>query len=235
MALRLITETVEHVRTVIQEQTTPTGMKKPAYYIEGIFMQGNKKNQNGRIYPMETLIREAKRYHKDFIEQKRSYGELGHPDTPTVNLDRASHMIVELQQNGEDMTGKAKILSETPMGKIVTAILDEEGQLGVSTRGVGSLNQSPDGAVVQPDFYLAAVDIVADPSAPNAFVRGIMENKAWVWDNGVLRECAVEQMARAIDRAHRPTVSTEERSVVFLNTYGQFLNELRNGVTSKIR
>lgn len=234
MTLRLITETIHDVRAVVQEQETYNG-KKLAYFIEGIFMQGDVKNQNGRVYPAETLDREMQRYQKDFIERKRSFGELGHPDSPTVNLDRVSHMITEMRRDGKNFMGKAKVMSETPMGKIVCALINEGGELGVSTRGLGSLVDSSDGMVVQDDFFLSTVDIVADPSAPEAFVRGIMEGKAWVWEGGVYKECALDAVAKTIDAAHKPTVSSDDRRDLFVETFNQYLNTLRRGVQSNIR
>lgn len=234
MALRLITETIHGLRTIVEEQETYNG-KKTGYFIEGIFMQGDVKNQNGRIYPTDTLHREMQRYQKEFIDRKRAYGELGHPDSPTVNLDRVSHMITEMRRDGSNFVGKAKVMSETPMGKIVTALINEGGELGVSTRGLGSLVDTNDGMQVQDDFYLSTVDIVADPSAPEAFVRGVMEGKAWVWEGGVLKECALDAMAKTINAAHKPTVSHAERSELFVESFNQYLNALRRGVQSNIR
>lgn len=234
MALRLITETIHDVRTLVEEQETHQG-RKSAYFIEGIFMQGDVKNQNGRIYPSETLDREMQRYQKEYIDRKRAFGELGHPDSPTVNLDRVSHMITQMRREGKNFVGKAKIMSETPMGKIVKALIDEGGELGVSTRGLGSLIDTNDGMLVQDDFFLSTVDIVADPSAPEAFVRGIMEGKAWVWDSGVLKECALDVVAHTLDAAHKPTVSAETRQRLFVESFNQYLNALRRGVQSNIR
>ena len=172
------------------------------YFIEGIFMQANKKNRNGRIYPTEILQKEAKRYTEEFIKKKRAFGELGHPDGPTVNLDRASHMITSLVKEGKDFVGRAKIL-DTPNGKIVKCLIDEGARLGVSSRGMGTLKTDLNKSqIVQKDFYLAsAADIVADPSAPNAFVEGIMEGKEWIWDNGSLQEKDVEQARNNILKA----------------------------------
>jgi len=234
MALRLITETIHDVRTLVEEQETHQG-RKSAYFIEGIFMQGDVRNQNGRIYPSDTLDREMQRYQKEYIDRKRAFGELGHPDSPTVNLDRVSHMITQMRREGKNFVGKAKIMSETPMGKIVKALIDEGGELGVSTRGLGSLVDTNDGMLVQDDFFLSTVDIVADPSAPEAFVRGIMEGKAWVWDSGVYRECALDAVVQTLDAAHKPTVSTETRQGVFVESFNQYLNALRRGVQSNIR
>lgn len=198
-------------------------------------MQGNTKNQNGRIYPSETLEREMQRYQKEYIDRKRAFGELGHPDSPTVNLDRVSHMITELRRDGNNFYGKAKIMAETPMGKIVKALIDEEAQLGVSSRGLGSLRETHDGMEVQDDFFFSTVDIVADPSAPDAFVRGIMEGKSWVWDGGVLKECALEAVAQRIEQVHQPTVSTETRREVFIESFHSYLEALRHGVKSNIK
>ena len=233
MALKLITETVANVRTLVEETE---GAAKPAYFIEGIFMQGNKKNQNGRVYPTETLVREMLRYQKEYIDRKRAFGELGHPDSPTVNLDRVSHMITELKQEDDNFVGKAKVMVHTPMGNIVKALIDEGAELGVSSRGLGSLRDTDHGIMeVQDDFYFSTVDIVADPSAPDAFVRGVMEGKAWIWESGVLKECAVAQIAQTIEEVHHPTVSVEERSAALVESFNQFLTALRQGVQSNIR
>ena len=174
------------------------------YFIEGIFMQANKKNRNGRIYPTEVLQKEAKRYTEEFINKKRAFGELGHPDGPTVNLERVSHMIEELEEVDQNFMGRAKIL-DTPYGKIVKSLIDEGAQLGVSSRGMGSLKSGKDGiSEVQGDFYLAtAADIVADPSAPDAFVAGIMEGKEWVWDNGLLKETQIQKYKDKIEKSSR--------------------------------
>ena len=182
--MKLITEEVSRVKFIVEGK----GAKKKMY-IEGVFLQGEIKNRNGRMYPMETLAREVGRYNENFVDKGRALGELGHPDGPTVNLDRVSHKIVSLKESGNNFIGKAKILS-TPMGKIASNLLGEGVKLGVSSRGVGSLNKTNEGySVVGEDFTLAtAADIVADPSAPDAFVDGIMEGKDWVWDGGILRE-----------------------------------------------
>lgn len=231
MALKLITETVTNVRTIVED----TDAQKPAYYIEGIFMQGNKKNQNGRVYPTQTLQREMQRYQTEYIERKRAFGELGHPDSPTVNLDRVSHMITELTQDGDNFIGRAKVMVRTPMGNIVKALIDEGAQLGVSSRGLGSLKDADNGIMeVQDDFYFSTADIVADPSAPDAFVRGVMEGKSWVWESGVLKECAITQIAQQIEQAHMPAVSMESRSATLVESFQQFLGALRHGVKSKI-
>ena len=175
-----------------------------SYFIEGIFMQSDTKNRNGRIYPKEILQKEAKRYNIEFIQKKRAFGELGHPDGPTVNLERVSHMIEELQEVEQNFMGRAKIL-DTPYGKIVKNLIDEGARLGVSSRGMGSLKPTKDGIQeVQGDFYLAtAADIVADPSAPDAFVAGIMEGKEWIWDNGLLKETKIQEYKNQIEKSSR--------------------------------
>ena len=176
---------------------------KKEYKIKGIFMQADVKNRNGRIYPMEILQKEVKRYHKEYINEKRAFGELGHPDGPTVNLERASHMITSLTPDGKNFIGEAKIL-KTPMGEIVKNLMDEGAKLGVSSRGMGSLDQKNGANYVRSDFYLAtAADIVADPSAPNAFVEGIMEGKEWVWNNGSLVEAHVADLKKKFDVKQR--------------------------------
>jgi len=182
--MKLITEEIEQVEVIVENRNG-----KKNLFIEGVFLQGEIKNRNGRMYPMQTLAREVGRYNENFVEKGRALGELGHPDGPTVNLDRVSHKIVSLREDGNNFIGKAKILS-TPMGKIASNLLGEGVKLGVSSRGVGSLNKTNEGySVVGEDFTLAtAADIVADPSAPDAFVDGIMEGKDWVWDGGILRE-----------------------------------------------
>lgn len=194
--MKLITEVCEQVKPLILEEA---GAKH--YFVEGPFLQANIKNRNGRIYPLEILQREVNRYRKELIDEQRALGELGHPDSPTINLDRVSHMITEMNQSGRDFNGKAKILN-TPNGNIVKALIDEGVKLGVSSRGVGSLHTTSQGNVVGEDFYLAtAADIVADPSAPDAFVRGIMEGKEWVWDGGVLTEAQIAQYKQELQGA----------------------------------
>jgi hypothetical protein len=192
------------------------------YFIEGIFMQANKKNRNGRIYPTEVLQKEAKRYSDEFIVKKRAFGELGHPDGPTVNLERVSHMIEELEEVDQNFMGRAKIL-DTPYGKIVKSLIDEGAQLGVSSRGMGSLKAGRDGvSEVQGDFYLAtAADIVADPSAPDAFVAGIMEGKEWIWDNGLLKETQIQKYKDKIDNSSR-----KERESVLVEAFKDFIVKL---------
>ena len=169
-------------------------------YIEGVFLQGNLKNRNGRMYPVDTLAKEVSRYNESFVAKGRAVGELGHPDGPTVNLDRVSHKIVDLHQEGNNFVGKAQLL-ETPMGKIAKSLLAEGVTLGVSSRGIGTLKEDRDGLkVVGEDFQLAtAADFVADPSAPDAFVNGIMEGKEWVWEGGILREQFVDQTKKRIN------------------------------------
>lgn len=175
---------------------------KKNYFIEGIFMQSNIKNRNGRRYPLDVMTNEVKRYDKENIKKNRAFGELGHPDGPTINLERVSHMITNLEMDGENVRGKAKIM-DTPYGKIVKNLMDEGATLGVSSRGMGSLKQGRDGSSeVQGDFYLAtAADIVADPSAPDAFVNGVMESKEWVWDNGIIKEVNINSYKKAIQNA----------------------------------
>ena len=182
--MKLIREEIESVEFLVEQRNG-----KKSMYIEGIFLQGNIKNRNGRMYPSEVLRKEVSRYNESNIQSGRALGELGHPDGPTVNLDRVSHKIVSLKENGNNFIGKAKILG-TPMGKIASSLIEEGVKLGVSSRGIGSLKPTKEGFnVVGEDFMLAtAADIVADPSAPDAFVEGIMEGKDWVWDGGVLRE-----------------------------------------------
>ena len=217
--LKLISEHVEHDTDYLIEQDEKTGKKD--YKIKGIFMQADIKNRNGRIYPMEILQKEVKRYNKDYINEKRAFGELGHPDGPTVNLERASHMITALYPDGKNFIGEAKILS-TPMGEIVKNLMDDGAKLGVSSRGMGSLDQKNGANYVRNDFYLAtAADIVADPSAPNAFVEGIMEGKEWVWDNGSLVEAELERMKRRIETRVRKR-QTNENTLEFL----RFLKKL---------
>ena len=198
--MKLISEEASNVEFLTE--TTKKGGKN--YFIEGIFMQANTKNRNGRIYPQEILQKEAKRYNTEFIQKKRAFGELGHPDGPTVNLERVSHMIEELQEVEQNFMGRAKIL-DTPYGKIVKNLIDEGARLGVSSRGMGSLKPVKDGIQeVQGDFYLAtAADIVADPSAPDAFVAGIMEGKEWIWDNGLLKETKIQEYKNQIEKASR--------------------------------
>ena len=208
--MKLITETIEDIE-VLTEANTKGGKD---YKIRGVFMQADIKNRNGRVYPVETLAKEVSRYTTEYINKRRAFGELGHPDGPTVNLERVSHMITSLKPEGKNFIGEAKVM-DTPYGKIVKNLIDEGAQLGVSSRGMGSIQSSSQGNVVGKDFYLAtAADIVADPSAPDAFVEGIMEGKEWVWDNGVLKSKSVEEYKSEIERARR-TELAEVKSKVF--------------------
>ena len=194
--VRLFSEAVDHDVEYITEEKEGGGKN---YKIRGIFMQADIKNRNGRVYPMEVLQNEVSKYNKNFIKENRAYGELGHPDGPTVNLERVSHMITSLEPDGKNFIGEAKIMS-TPMGEIVKSLMDEGAKLGVSSRGMGSLNQKNGANYVRDDFYLAtAADIVADPSAPNAFVEGIMEGKEWVWKHGALLEAELEDLKQQFD------------------------------------
>ena len=193
--MKLITEEVSNVKII----TEGKGSNKKLY-IEGVFLQGDIKNRNGRMYPVQTLAKEVNRYNEAFVGKGRALGELGHPDGPTVNLDRVSHKITSLVQEGNNFRGKAQLLN-TPMGKIASSLLDEGVMLGVSSRGVGSLKEDRNGCkVVGEDFMLAtAADIVADPSAPDAFVSGIMEGKEWIWEGGMLREQIATQTKKRIN------------------------------------
>ncbi len=171
---------------------------KKDYFIEGVFMQADIKNRNGRVYPKEIMDKEVKRYIKEFVNEQRAFGELGHPEGPTINLDKVSHMITELNEDGTNWVGKAKILS-TPNGEIVKNLIDDGAKLGVSSRGLGSLEQKSDAQYVKSDFQLAtAGDIVADPSAPDAFVDGIMEGVEWIMDNGILKRQEMESMRQIL-------------------------------------
>ena len=195
--MRLISEQIEEVEFITEELNEDTGKK--SYKIKGVFMQSDVKNRNGRVYPQEILAKEVAKYNKNFIKEKRAFGELGHPDGPTVNLERVSHMITDLYPDGKNFIGEAKIMA-TPMGEIVKNLMDEGAKLGVSSRGMGSLESRGGTNYVKDDFYLAtAADIVADPSAPNAFVEGIMEGKEWVWNNGALVESELVQMQKDFD------------------------------------
>ena len=193
--MKLITEEISNVKIIKEGEGSNQKL-----HIEGVFLQGEIKNRNGRMYPIDTLAREVKRYNEAFVQKGRALGELGHPEGPTVNLDRVSHKITSLVQEGNNFKGKACILN-TPMGKIASSLLDEGVMLGVSSRGVGSLKMTNEGhKIVGEDFMLAtAADIVADPSAPDAFVQGIMEGKEWVWEGGILREQLAERTKNKID------------------------------------
>ena len=192
--MKLITEICEDL--IVEE-------KGKELYIEGVFLQSNVQNRNGRVYPKEVLEKEVKRYTENYINKNRAFGELGHPDGPSINLERVSHMIKSLKLEGDNYIGKAKIMKETPYGAIVSNLIKEGASLGVSSRGMGSVKSSKNGEnVVQNDFYLAtAADIVADPSAPDAFVNGIMEGKEWIWDNGIIREAQIDSYRSAVRSA----------------------------------
>ena len=204
--VKLISEEIQDVEYICEEQENG----KKDYKIKGVFMQADIKNKNGRVYPMEILQKEVKRYNKEFINEKRAYGELGHPEGPTVNLERASHMITALYPDGKNFIGEAKVLS-TPMGEIVKSLMDEGAKLGVSSRGMGSLEQKNGANYVRDDFYLAtAADIVSDPSAPSAFVEGIMEGKEWVWTHGALLEADLVEMKERINTRIRKKQALEQ-------------------------
>ena len=207
--MKLICETLEDVEFICE--STKKGKN---YFIEGVFMQANVKNRNGRLYPKEILQKEARRYDQNYIKQSRAFGELGHPEGPTVNLERVSHLITDLKESGDNFVGRAKIM-DTPYGKIVKNLIDEGARLGVSSRGMGSLRpMGRNCSQVQDDFYLAtAADIVADPSAPAAFVNGIMEGKEWIWDNGILDE---RHIAR-IEKSMKLKSTTESQTKAFEN------------------
>ena len=214
--MKLITEQIENVKLV----TEGKGDDKKLY-IEGVFLQSELKNRNGRMYPFGVLEKEVNRYNEEYIKTKRALGELGHPDGPTVNLDRVSHRICSLKSEGNNFVGKAQIL-DTPMGKIAKSLLGEGVQLGVSSRGMGSIDKREDCNVVMDDFMLAtAADIVADPSAPDAFVNGIMEGKEWVWNNGILKETKVAKYQSYMNDSTRADL--EERT---LKVFGDFLSGL---------
>ena len=196
--MKLITEEIQNAEYIVEQNNG-----KKDYKIKGIFMQAEMKNKNGRVYPKDVLTREVARYNREFINKSRAFGELGHPDGPTVNLERVSHMIKALYPEGNNFIGEAKIL-DTPYGKIVKNLIDEGAKLGVSSRGMGTLTNRGGANVVSDDFYLAtAADIVADPSAPEAFVEGIMEGKDWVWDNGVIKEQDVNRLKLEMSDAKR--------------------------------
>ena len=204
--VKLFSEAVEDVQYITED--TESGKKN--YKIKGVFLQADIKNRNGRVYPMEVLQNEVAKYSKNFINENRAFGELGHPDGPTVNLERVSHMITSLKEDGKNFIGEAKIM-DTPMGKIVKNLMDEGCKLGVSSRGMGSLDQKGGANYVRDDFYLAtAADIVADPSAPNAFVEGIMEGKEWVWNHGSLVEAHVAELKKEFDVKQRQRKAKQE-------------------------
>ena len=206
--MKLISEHVDNIEYMVEADDTG----KKNYRIRGVFMQSEIKNRNGRMYPEQVLAKEVKRYNKEYVNQKRAFGELGHPDGPTVNLERVSHMITKLKQDGQNFIGEAKVM-DTPYGKIVKNLIDEGAKLGVSSRGMGSLEPRGKMQIVKDDFYLAtAADIVADPSAPNAFVEGIMEGKEWVWDNGIIKEMDIEEYKQELDRKYKFAQAREEKN-----------------------
>ncbi len=214
--MKLITEAIENIQVLEEEKNG-----KKLLYIEGVFLQSELKNRNGRMYPFETLNREVGRYNEEYVKSKRALGELGHPDGPTVNLDRVSHRITSLRAEGNNFVGKAQIL-DTPMGNIARNLLKEGVQLGVSSRGMGSIDKREDCSIVQDDFMLTtAADIVADPSAPDAFVNGIMEGKEWVWQNGILKETEVAKYKGVMDASSRQEL--EEKT---LKIFNDFLSKL---------
>jgi hypothetical protein len=214
--MKLITEQIEDVQILTEERDG-----KKLLYIEGVFLQSELKNRNGRMYPFDVLNREVERYSEEYVKPKRALGELGHPDGPTINLDRVSHRIVSLRAEGHNFIGKAQIL-DTPMGNIAKSLLGEGVQLGVSSRGMGSIDKREDISIVRDDFMLTtAADIVADPSAPDAFVNGIMEGKEWVWENGILKEAKLDKYRRYMDEATRRNM--EERT---LKVFENFLSNL---------
>ena len=217
--MKLIREEIEDIKILTESRN---GRK--SLYIEGIFLQGNIKNRNGRMYPMETLQKEVGRYIKEQVKEGRAVGELGHPDSPTVNLDRVSHKIISLRESGSNFIGKAKILESTPMGKIASGLLSEGVKLGVSSRGIGSLKPTKEGFnVVSDDFMLAtAADIVADPSAPDAFVHGVMEGKEWVWEGTILKERKAEEVKSAIDTLAGKKRLEEHK----IDLFNEFINSL---------
>ena len=214
--MKLITESIEDIQILTEEKDG-----KKTLYIEGVFLQSEIKNRNGRIYPFDVLNKEVERYSEEYVKAGRALGELGHPDGPTVNLDRVSHKITSLKAEGNNFMGKARIL-DTPMGKIAKSLLGEGVKLGVSSRGMGSLKEDNGVKYVSDDFMLAtAADIVADPSAPDAFVNGIMEGKEWVWEGGLLRERQIQEMKKEIDNASK--VELEEK---MLQAFDKFLSNL---------
>ena len=214
--MRLIAEEITDVKFLSEEKEG-----KKNYFIEGIFLQAELKNRNNRMYPLGTLQKEVAKYDENYIQKGRALGELGHPDGPSINLDRVSHKIISLKEDGNNFIGKAKLL-DTPMGRIAKDLLGEGVKLGVSSRGMGSIRKEENCNVVMDDFMLAtAADIVADPSAPDAFVNGIMEGKEWVWDNGVLKEAKVAQIKKEIDQA--TLLNLQERKV---SAFEAFLKSL---------
>ena len=213
--MKLISESIEDIDYLIEDDDSG----KKNYKIRGPFLQAEVKNRNGRIYPMHILEKEVGRYNKEYIQKNRAFGELGHPDGPTVNLERVSHMITSLHAEGTNFLGEAKIL-DTPYGKIVKNLIDEGAKLGVSSRGMGSLVPQRGAHVVKDDFYLAtAADIVADPSAPNAFVEGIMEGKDWVWDNGAVKEMDIDAYKKELDMKYQRVQAREDKAIEIFENF----------------
>lgn len=218
--MRLIKELNEDLQFIVEENAE-TGKK--SLYIEGVFLQSNLQNRNGRVYPREIMEKEVNRYMQEQVATKRAYGELGHPDGPNINLDRVSHMITSLREDGDNWIGKAKIL-DTPMGNIASSLIKEGAGLGVSSRGLGSLKEKNGVNEVQDDFMLAtAADIVADPSAPDAYVQGIMENREWVFVKGVWQEREIEETQEFIRKA-----SSKDLAEAKIRAFNEFLNRLSN-------
>ena len=214
--MKLITENIEEVKMITEEKN---GVK--SLYISGPFLVAEKKNRNGRMYRKETLAKEVERYNEEYVKKNRAFGELGHPESPTINLDRVSHLITNLKEDGNVFVGKAKIL-ETPMGKIARSLMEGGATLGVSSRGMGSLKNENGVNIVQDDFYLAtAADIVADPSAPGAFVQGIMEGKEWIWDNGIVKEMDVNAYYEQIKNAKQKQIDE-----ISLKIFENFVSKL---------
>ena len=210
--MKLISEHLDSIEFITEDDAEG----KKNYKIRGVFMEADVKNRNNRMYPMQVLEKEVKRYNKEYVQQKRAFGELGHPDGPTVNLERVSHMITKLYPDGKQFVGEAKVM-DTPYGKIVKNLIDEGAKLGVSSRGMGSLEPQRDMHVVKDDFYLAtAADIVADPSAPNAFVEGIMEGKEWIWDNGIVKEVDIAQYRAELRKESK---KLEEKKIKLFNEF----------------
>jgi len=214
--MKLITESIEEVKVITEEKN---GVK--SLFIQGPFLVAETKNRNGRVYRASTLSKEVERYNEEYVTKNRAFGELGHPDSPTINLDRVSHLITNLKQEGNQWIGKAKIL-ETPMGKIAKSLMEGGATLGVSSRGMGSLKNEGGVNVVQDDYYLAtAADIVADPSAPGAFVQGIMEGKEWIWDNGKVKEMDINEYYDKIKNAKQKQIDE-----ISLKIFENFLSKL---------
>ena len=213
--MKLISESIEDIEYITEDDADG----KKNYRIRGVFLQAEVKNRNGRIYPMAVLEKEVSRYNKEYVNKNRAFGELGHPDGPTVNLERVSHMITKLHPDGKNFIGEAKIL-DTPYGKIVKNLINEGAKLGVSSRGMGSLEPRRGAQVVKDDFYLAtAADIVADPSAPNAFVEGIMEGKEWIWRNGVVKEMDIAAYKKELDMKYEMAQAREEKNAEIFENF----------------